>query len=273
MAFSHINLDAPGTPPGSSDVCPCGSGRKTKRCCTVDRWRFLPLRGRHPGVTPFDLAERVDQLAGDFTVRFLARTFLPARLGGLSPAALSDEERAELRELFCEQAEQLDQALEILQRVGYGRPRVRRPRPERAYGQRRSERLDGLVGKIPRAIAKRLPTSADTHRRGRNDGQDVYGQLSCSETLRAGHVGILAAAGGLWHSRNPNAHPYAETTAGELVQLITGRLRLGGKDVGEMHRLLAELEQLELSGTVNSPEGRSQAERGTRDPGISGRPC
>jgi hypothetical protein len=203
MAFSHINLDAPGTPPGRNDPCPCGSGKKTKRCCGVDRLRFVPLRGRHRGVVPPDLAARVDQMAGDFTVRFLARTFLPARLGGLSPAALTDEERAELRELFDGQREQVDQALEILERVGYGRPRGRRPRSKRAYGQRRSERLDGLVGKLPRALAKRLPTSADTHRHGRNDGEDVYGPVSCSQTLRAGHLGILAAAGGLWHSRNP----------------------------------------------------------------------
>jgi hypothetical protein len=134
MAFSHVNLDAPGTLPGRNDPCPCGSGKKTKRCCGVDRSRFVPLRGRHRGVVPVDLAERVDQMAGDFTVRFLARTFLPARLGGLCPAALTVEERVELRELFCDQGEQLDQALEILERVGYGRPRGRRPRAERAYG-------------------------------------------------------------------------------------------------------------------------------------------
>jgi SEC-C motif len=94
MAFSHINLDAPGIPPGPNDPCPCGSGKKTKRCCGVDRCRFLPLRGRHRGVVPVDLAARVDQIAGEFTVRFLARTFLPARLGGLSPAALTVDERA-----------------------------------------------------------------------------------------------------------------------------------------------------------------------------------
>src|SRR5450631_160289 len=181
MAFSHINLDAPGTPPGRNDPCPCGSGKKTKRCCGVDRSRFLPLRGRHRGVVPVDLAARVDQMAGDFTVRFLARAFLPARLGGLSPAALTAGERAELRELLCDQGEQLDQALEILERVGYGRPRGRRPRAERAYGQRRGQRLDGLVGKLPRALAKRLPTSADTHRSGSNDGQDIYGWVSCSQ--------------------------------------------------------------------------------------------
>ena len=258
MAFSHINLDAPGTPPGRNDPCPCGSGKKTRRCCGVDRCRFLPLRGRHRGVVPVDLAARVDQIAGEFTVRFLARTFLPARLGGLSPAALTDEERGELRELFGEQSEQVDQALEILERVGYGRPRGRRRRSERAYGQRRGERLGGLVGKLPRALAKRLPTSADTHRHGRNDGQDMYGNVSCSQTLRAGHLGILAAAGGLWHSRNPAACTYAETTAGELAQLITGRRRLGGRDIGEIHQLLSELELLELSATVNRPKDGSK---------------
>jgi hypothetical protein len=253
MAFSHINLEAPGTPPGRNDPCPCGSGKKTKRCCGVDRCRFLPLRGRHRGVVPVDLAARVDEMAGDFTVRFLARSYLPARLDGLSPTSLTDEERGELRELFSGQPEQVDQALEILESVGYGRPRGRRPRSERAYGQRRGERLDGLVGKLPRALAKRLPTSADTHRHGSNDGQDVYSSVSCSQTLRAGHLGILAAAGGLWHSRNPAADPYCETTAGELAQLITGRRRLGGKDIAEIHRLLADLELLELSATVNAP--------------------
>ena len=257
MAFSHINPDAPGVPPGRDDPCPCGSGRRTRRCCGVDRWRFLPLRGRHPGVTPPDLAQRVDQMAGDFSVRFLARTFLPTRLGGLSPSALTEAERAELRELFAEQREAVDQALVILERVGYGRPRGRRPRADRRHGQRRDERLDGLVGKLPRALAKRLPTSADTHQNGRNDGQDIYGCVTCSRTLRASHLGVLAAAGGLWHSGNPTAEPYAATTAGELVQLITGRRRLGGKDIAEMHRVLAELEQLELSATVNRPKDGS----------------
>jgi len=255
MAFAHINLDAPSSPPGRNDPCPCNSGKKTKGCCTVDHWRFLPLRGRQRGGVPANLAERVDQLTADFSVRFLARTFLPARLAGVPPAALTDEERGDLRELFSEQREQLDQALEILEHVGYGQPRGRRPRAERAHGQVREQRLSGLVGKLPRSLAKRLPTSADTHRHGVNDGQDVYGQVSCSATLRAGHLGVLAAAGGLWHSRNPQARSYAECTAGELAQLITGRRRLGGKDIRDIHRVLAELEQLELTPTVNSPKG------------------
>jgi hypothetical protein len=196
MAFSHINLDAPGTAPGRNDPCPCGSGQKARRCCGVDRWRFVPLRGRRRGVSPVDLAERVDQLTRDFSVRFLARTFLPARLAGLAPAVLTDAERGELGDLFDGQREQVDQALEILERVGYGRPRGRRPRSERGCGQRRGERLDGLVGKLPRALAKRLPTSADTHRHGPNDGEDIYGRVLCSQTLRAGHLGSLRRRAG-----------------------------------------------------------------------------
>ena len=254
MAFSQINLDAPGIPPGASDPCPCESGKKTGRCCGVDRWRFLPLRGRRRGVAPANLAERVDQLSSDFGVRFLARTFLPTRLAGLAPCALTEAERAELRELFAEQANQVDEALGILERIEYGQLRGARPRVKRAHGQKRGERLKGIVGKLPRALAKRLPTSADTHREGRNDGHDVYGPVACSLTLRSGHLGIVAAAGGLWHSRNPQAHPYAEVSAGELAQLITGRQRLGGKDVGEIHRLLADLERLELTGGLHRPK-------------------
>ncbi len=254
MAFSHINLDAPASPPGRNDLCPCGSGRKVKGCCGVDAWRFLPLRGRRRGVVPSGLAEKVDQLAGDFSARFLARTFLPARLGGLAPSVLTEEERDDLRELFDGQREQVDLALEILDRVGYGRMPGRRPLTERRYGERREQALAGVIGKLPRALAKRLPTSADTHRHGPNDGHDVYGQVRCSITLRAGHLGLLAAAGGLWHSRNPAADPYAECSGSELAQMITGRRRLGGKDIAHVHRLLGELVQLELSATVNPPK-------------------
>ncbi len=149
MTFGQINLDVPGSPPGRNDPCPCGSGRKTKNCCSVDRWRFLPRRGRRPGLVPADLAARVERLTADFSIRFLARSFLPARLSGLSPSALSDAERAELGDLFDGQREQVDEALAILERVGYGRLRGCRPRPERAHGLVRAQRLDGLVGNLP----------------------------------------------------------------------------------------------------------------------------
>ncbi len=91
--------------------------------------------------------------------------------------------------------------------------------------------------------------------------------MQCSLTLRAGHLGILAAAGGLWHSRNPAARPYAEATAGELAQLITGRVRLGGKDLREVHRLLADLEALEILASVQRPKDRTAANLALEIPG------
>jgi len=261
MAISHINAEISGPPPAGGDPCPCSSSKTVRCCCGVDRWRMVPLRGRRPGVVPVDLAERVDQLAGgDWTVRFLASKLLPSRLGGLSPGLLSAGERAELCELYGAENGQagVEEALQILQQAGYGRTGVRRPRAGRAHGSRRTVRLAGVRGKLPRALAKRLPSSADTHCGGRNDGEDVYGRVLCSTTLRAAHLGVLAAAGGIWHSRNREALPYAATTAGELAQLVTGRERLGGKDVRDVHRWLAELELLQLSASVNpSPDGGS----------------
>lgn len=250
MGFAHINPDAPAAPPGREDPCPCGSEKRVRRCCGIDRWRLVPLRGRRSGVAPADLVERVEQLDGNWTVRVLAGRFLPARLGGLAPGSLTPEERSELAELYG--GGHVPRALDVLQAAGYGASSVR-VRSQRAHGQRRTERLVRVRGKLPRALAKRLPTSADTHRSGVNDGQDVYGEVACSRTLRAAHLALVAAAGGIWHSRNPQAHEYAATTAGELAQLLTGRVRLGGKDVGDVHRLLSELEDLELSASVNAP--------------------
>jgi hypothetical protein len=263
-SFCHINPDAPASPPGREDPCPCGSEKRVRRCCGVDRWRLVGLRGRRIGVTPANLAERVAQLDGNWTVRLLAGKFLAARLGGLPPSSLTGDERRELAELYG--GEHVQRALDVLQEAGYG-ARPARQRARLAHGARRTQRLERVRGKLPRTLAKRLPTSADTHRGGRNDGQDVYGRVSCSRTLRAAHLAVIAAAGGIWHSRNPQAHPYAATTAGELAQLLTGRLRLGGKDVRDMHRLLLELEDLELEATVNPPPEGSLPRRELAIPG------
>jgi hypothetical protein len=241
------NLAAPGTPPGRNDPCPCGSGKKTKRCCGVDSCRFLPLRGRRRGVVPADLAARVDQMAGDFTVRFLARTFLPTRLGGLSPAVLSEEERASCASCSATSASR------STRRSRFSSGSVTGDRE--AGGLVQSARTGSVAASVWTGL---WASSRERSRSGcrppptrtaaaATTGQDIYGNVLCSQTLRCGHLGILAAAGGLWHSRNTSARPYAETTAGELAQLITGRRRLGGKDIAEIHRLLAELEQLELS--------------------------
>lgn len=234
---------------------------------------MVPLRGRRRGAVPVDLSERVDQLAhGDFAVRFLAGKLLAHSLGGLAPRSLSAEERQELCQLYGGESANgvagVERALEILQEVGYGKAGAVKPRTERAHGQRRTERIGELRGKLPRALAKRLPTCANTHRSGPNDGKDVYGAVECSQTLRAAHLGLVAAAGGIWHSRNRDALPYAATTAGELAQLLTGRQRLGGKDIADVHGWLLELERLVLAATVNPPLDGGEPRQDLEIPGA-----
>jgi hypothetical protein len=204
-----------------------------------------PSRGRRRGVIPTNLSKRLaEEARGDLARKFAAEA-IARHLEGLPPALLTDVELADLVE-FYDDEDYVKGGLELLAQVGYGEAKGRAPRAARAYGQRREERLKGFLGKLPRAVALRLPTSSATHRTGRNDGRDRWGDVKCSETLRSRHVALVAAAGGLWHSRNPVGKPYAETTAGELAQLLTGRRRLGGKDIADVHRNLVELEDLEL---------------------------
>ena len=184
----------------------------------------------------------------------MAARLIAGSLDGLAPAQLSGEERAELVGVWGDLGER---ALTVLSAVDYGAPVPRRPRSERAHGLRRERRLRGIVGKLPRALALRVPTTAETHRRGedRNDGRDRWGEVRCSRTLRADHLGLLAAAGGLWHSRAGEGEAWVDCTAGELVALLEGGSRVGGKQIARVHRLLCELEQLDLRAQVEESAG------------------
>jgi len=208
---------------------------------------------RRRGIEPNDLRQRVDRATTDIHTRMVAR-FLAGQLGGLAPSALTDGELAELREAW--EPAIADQALAVLEEVGYGAPAPRRSRSQRAHGLRRDERLKGVLGRLPRSLAARLPTTADTHRRGRNDGADIQGPVSCSLTLRPDHLGVVAAACGLWHQRAGDGEGFVDVTAGELVQLLTGRRRVGGKDVAWVHGLLADWEAVELDADVSDRPGK-----------------
>jgi len=106
-----------------------------------------------------------------------------------------------------------------------GRPFPRKPRRLRGPGARleERERLKGLVGKLPRAVALRLPTTSNNLLSGRRDGRDVLGEVRCNVTLRDGALGWLAIAG-LWvkHARAGERHVDLTAGEGELWEQAAG---------------------------------------------------
>jgi hypothetical protein len=223
----------------------------------------MSVPARRRGVVPNNLRQRLDRATPEFAVRAAAR-IIAGSLDGIAPGQLTAEERAELEDVWGDLGRR---ALVALDQVGYGALAPRRPRSERAHGLRRERRLRGVIGKLPRALALRVPTTAETHRRGeeRNDGRDRWGEVRCSRTLRADHLGLLAAAGGLWAARARDAETHVDCTASELAFLLERSGRVGGKQIARVHQLLAELEQLRLSARVDTG-ARGQASTAHRIP-------
>ena len=216
--------------------------------------RGRELAARRRGVVPSDLQARISLATSDFLLRNIASLLARFELQGLQPAALTPDELARLRETYGEPAggaELVDEALKVLVAVGYGKPRGRKPRQQRAHGVRREQRLRGVTGKTARAFALRAPFTADTHRAGRMDGVDVWGPVKCSHTLRSLHHALVAAAGGLWHKRSKDGQPFFDCTATELAALHNGRTRQGGKEIAEVMGALADLAALKITATVD----------------------
>jgi len=204
---------------------------------------------------PAPVSKLIEGLDVPHTERIVAK-LIAGHLAGLPPQDLTPAEHQWLADGYG--PEHTKAGLHVLAEIGYG-PHLRR---EKRVGERcnhgigRERRLTGVVGKLPRALALRLPTSADTHRTGRNDGQDRWGRVSCSRTLRPDHLGLLAAIGGLWTTRSDGEQEYLDTTAGELAQLLWGRTRLGGRDLRTIHELLADFEALDLRADVVDSPGK-----------------
>ncbi|HUL46786.1 MAG TPA: hypothetical protein VLV25_06785, partial [Steroidobacteraceae bacterium] len=130
---------------------------------------------RH-GLIPADLDRRLHDQQLDLPTRHLAK-MLAHELDGRPPLGAASRLRGEVCEAWGQ--EQVERALVALDRAGYGRPFPKRPRRLRGHGSRleQSERLKGLVGKLPRALALRLPTTSNKLLSGRRDGQDVWGRV------------------------------------------------------------------------------------------------
>jgi hypothetical protein len=214
--------------------------------------RARALAARRRGVVPSDLRSRLELASPNFVVRGMA-SLIGHQLKGLSPNALTADERSSLRETYEDDSARglVDAALKLLVEVGYGKPAGRKPRLQRNHGVQREQRLAGITGKLARSFALRAPFTADTHRSGRMDGVDVWGPVQCSHTLRSLHHALVAAAGGLWHTRSRNGHAFFDATATELATLHNGRLRQGGKEIAEVLGALADLAALEIRASVD----------------------
>ncbi len=200
-------------------------------------------------MVPADLDRRLHEQELDFSTRHLAGV-LGRELEGRAPLGAASRLRGEVCEAWGQ--DRVERALVALDRAGYGRPFPKKPRRLRGHGARLEERprLKGLVGKLPRAVALRLPTTSNNLLAGRRDGRDVWGQVRCNLTLRDGALGVLAIAGGLWvkHSRPGERH--VDLTAGEAAYLLRAKRRASkrssGRDIAWVYEQLAALSALEL---------------------------
>ena len=139
---------------------------------------------RH-GLIPADLDRRLHEQELAFPTLHLAR-MLARELDGRAPLLAA----ARVRDEVCDAwgRDSIERALVALDRAGYGRPFPKKPRRLRGHGARleQRERIKGLVGKLPRAVALRLPTTSNNLLSGRRDGRDVWGEVRCNLTLRDG---------------------------------------------------------------------------------------
>lgn len=193
---------------------------------------------------PEDLEARLEAHSHGGFSRIYAR-LVHQRLNGRAPATLSDEERQELRDELGRPGE-VDAALALLEKISYGQPPPRRSRSQRRHGLRRDQRLVGLVGLLPRCMSQCCPTSSDSHREGRNDGEGIWATVTMSGTYRPDHLGLQAFLGAIWRRRSPAGDYHAYLTAGEGVHVLTGRGVQGGRDTLWLHQLLDDLATIEL---------------------------
>jgi hypothetical protein len=194
-------------------------------------------------VIPAYLDRRLHDQELDFPTRHLAKV-LARELEGRPPLLAASRLRGELCEAWGR--ESIERALVALDRAGYGRSFPRKPRRLRGHGARLEERdrLKGLIGKLPRAIALRLPTTTNNLLYGRRDGRDVWGEVRCNLTLRDGVLGLLAIAGGLWVTHSKPGERHVDLTAGEAAYLLRAKRRASRRSSGRDIAVYAELAQL-----------------------------
>jgi hypothetical protein len=203
------------------------------------------------GTIPAALNQRLHDQELDLTTMFLARA-LARELHGRSPLKYAEPLKARYLENGWDPAH-VENALIALERAGYGRGKRKKRRRERGHGCRLQERHKGLLGKLPRALALRLPTTINNQATGRRDGRDPWGDVRCNRTLRDGVLGILAFFGGMWIRDSDGHAPYVEFTLGELAYVLRAARRAtkwtSGKDLRWVLAQLIDLSLLEITAT------------------------
>ena len=217
------------------------------------------------GYIPADLSRRLDHATPHFYERKMA-AFLAHQLGGVDAGSIDDERRNALALHYGLARPELDRLLGLLEQVGCGKRRPPKPRRRRDHGRRLEDRCGGLVGRLPRALALRLPTTADTHRAGPVEGEDVWGPVRCSHTLRAAHLAVVAAVCGLARLEGRRQGDQVLCTAGELAFLLQGKRRRSGADLAWIYRLLPYHDQLELEADVRPNRAGQEPSQAHRIP-------
>ena len=205
------------------------------------------------------------------------RTLDVARmLGDREPASLARTERKKLEVLLGLSEASLLSCLAALATAGLNlKPEPPEPatsRGDRRRGEhddqrathdrqmrrlrvRQHRKLLRLTGKLPRALALRFPTTANTHLRGIRAGEDIYGPLECNFSPRDGHLGFIAIACARWHGDSAPSETFADIALGELAFLLRGAIRrnefVGGRDIAWVLRLAHELSLLRVKATVD----------------------
>jgi hypothetical protein len=216
------------------------------------------------GYIPADLSRRLDHTTPHFFERKMA-AFLAHQLGGVDASSIDDGQRDELALHYGLERPELDHLLGLLDQVGCGN-RPPKPRRRRDHGRRLEDRCGGLVGRLPRALALRMPTTADTHRVGPIDGEDVWGPVRCSHTLRAAHLALVAAVCGLARLPGRRRGDQVLCTAGELAFLLQGKRRRSGADLAWIYGLLADHDQLDLEADVRPNRANQEPSEAHRIP-------
>lgn len=211
-------------------------------------------RPGRPRGSPADLAARLRPPA-DGGFDHIRAHQVAGHLAGRGPDELTADERAALIGESGFSGEEVDRCLGLLRLAGFGE-RQRKPRRRRDHGRCQRDTLGQLIGVLPRAVALRLPTFAQTRPSLASVAhRDRWGWVECSLALRPVHLAVLGAVCSLFLERGDPKSRRVACTRGELAYLVSGKQRrLGARQIARVFDALVDLRGVEVSATATSEQ-------------------